>query len=269
MNLQKIKIYDIQLKVNRDTSDFNWYQQRGVFEERVSPLYSMIANEEFSHFFDIGANYGYISLLMKKHSSNIKIIAIEADPRLVPVIKDNFELNHAHDIDVINAVVSDCCKVDSAFCINPNSSLDNRVNMPEWEQVSVPSLTLDKIISDHCNSDSKIFLKIDTQGFEQFVLKGAINSLNEMNNWMIKMEFAPNWLISQGTDPLVLLQDLCRDYQVAEAPARVPYKNTSLAGLFNHPIEAVDAEKFLNYVVHLNNYKLGWVDLVVRPKQLG
>lgn len=50
--------------------------------------------------------------------------------------------------------------------------------MPDWGKVQVSTLTLDKIINDYCNMQSKIFLKIDTQGFEQFVLSGAEKSLN-------------------------------------------------------------------------------------------
>ncbi|WP_419569567.1 FkbM family methyltransferase [Rheinheimera sp.] len=180
MNLHPTEIYDIKLMINKSSADFHWYQQRGVFEERVSPLYSLIAKEEFTHFFDIGANYGYISLLVKKANRAIKTIAIEADPRLPPVIKENLILNDIHDVEIINAIASDHCVDNSFFSINPNSSLDNRVNMSDWQKVSVSSLTVDKLISTHCDHNSKVFLKIDTQGFEQFVLRGAEKSLSDM-----------------------------------------------------------------------------------------
>lgn len=178
INLQSLDIYDVQLKINKNNGDFYWYQQRNVFEERVSSLYNLIAKENFTHFFDVGANYGYISVLVKRAKATIQVIAVEADPHLIPIIKENLALNGINDVTVINAIAAESCQENQLFSINPNSSLDNRVNMPDWGKVQVSTLTLDKIINDYCNMQSKIFLKIDTQGFEQFVLSGAEKSLN-------------------------------------------------------------------------------------------
>lgn len=268
MNIQPLKVHDIKLGIDSDTGDFSWYQQRGVFEERVSLLYKLIHQDEYSDFIDIGANYGFISLIMKSSSPTINIVAVEADPRLVSVIKHNLEINAVDDALVLNAIVSDTMQQHSSFSLNPKSTLDNRVSMKSWEQVSVPSMTLDHIIANYCSSDAKLFIKIDTQGFEQFVLKGAEKSLQELNSWMMKMEFAPNWLKSQGTDPLSLLHYLCGRYEVVEAPARIPFGTCNLADLFRHPITNENTQIFLDYVVSLNQKQLGWVDLLVRPKKI-
>jgi FkbM family methyltransferase len=57
------------------------------------------------------------------------------------------------------------------------------------EQVEVK--TLDSLFNDLCIGEHKIWMKIDTQGFEHRVLEGATNSLAHIQILQLEMSFVP------------------------------------------------------------------------------
>lgn len=266
MKLEKVDIYDVKLYVNGESNDFSWYKQRGVFEERASLLYSFLKNERFNVFVDVGANYGYISILAQKNNPNLKIYSFEADPCLISIIQENFKINGIENFEIINAIIAAEDDNNTTFSLNPNGTLDNRVSMANWTKVNVPSMKLDNVLANKIFENDRFFIKIDTQGYEQFVLSGAERTLQKSDNWLIKMEFAPNWLRSQGSDPLDLLHYLTERYNVAEFPARIPYGTKSLNEMAVHHVNDSDLGKFLTYIESLNLRNLGWIDLLISPK---
>src|SRR3546814_2892216 len=80
-------------------------------------------------------------------------------------------------------------------------------------------------------------------------------------DWVLKMEFAPDWLSSQGTEPLDVLDYLQHRYQFAEFQERIPFGTPNLDALFANPVQAERHREFLGYVKSLNKNDLGWVDL--------
>lgn len=265
METRQVEIDELRLCVlAANRNDAGWYEQRRVYEEKRSPLYPLLQAHGFSTFVDVGANYGLISLLARRSAPSTRVVSIEADPRVAALISANFELNGIEPPTIVNAIVGDETLNEVEFSLNPTSSLDNRVAMPGWERRTVPMRTLDDIL-DELGVDGPTFYKIDTQGYELHVLRGAERSLSR-GQWILKMEFAPDWLRSQGTDPLELLRYLVDRYEVAEAPARLAYKTRSFAALFDAPLVAAELAAFLHYVTGLDRNGRGWVDLVVRPR---
>ncbi len=51
--------------------------------------------------------------------------------------------------------------------------------------------TLDSVFDEFCSKDDKVYLKIDTQGFEHKVLKGAERSLSHIDTVQIEMSLVP------------------------------------------------------------------------------
>ena len=90
---KRLDIGGINLEVLADKHDVQWYQQRKTFEERVSLLYGFIRDEGFTHFVDVGANVGFVSIVASQAAKHLKIVAIEADPRLVQLMRQNFLAN--------------------------------------------------------------------------------------------------------------------------------------------------------------------------------
>jgi FkbM family methyltransferase len=266
LKTQQVDIEGLRVEVLADNRDGAWYQQRGTFEEKASLLYRFIREEGFSTFVDVGANYGFVSMLARRAAPDLDIIAIEADPRLARLVRENFLANGLEAPTTINAIAGDSLVPNAQFSLNPSSTLDNRVNVAKWQQIRVPMITVDSVL-EGLAAGSRTFFKIDTQGFELQVLRGMETCLSSRAGWIVKMEFAPDWMVSQGTDPLTVLEYLQQRYEFAEFPARIPYGTPDLDALFAAPLQARQHEAFLEYVISLNKRGLGWVDLIVRPRR--
>lgn len=262
------KLLDLEglaLEVLADSQDAAWYQQRKSFEEKASLLYRFIADEGFAHFVDIGANVGYISLLAHRAQPRLDIVALEADPRLAELIRRNFARHGLQAATVVNAIVGSEDQPAVPFSLNPSSTLDNRVRVDKWRQIQLPMRRTDTLL-ERLGVQGKTFFKIDTQGFEWQVLQGLEAWLMGHDDWVLKMEFAPDWLRSQGTDPAALLDYLQLRYEFAEYPERIAFGTPGMSALFAHPVRYRQQASFLAHVVSLNRAGRGWVDLIVRPR---
>jgi FkbM family methyltransferase len=266
--MRELNVAGIPIKVLADKHDVQWYQQRKTHEERHSLLYGFLRSERFERFVDVGANAGYVSLVAALAVPTMRGIAIEADPRLVHLLRANLAKNLGSDagrVQVVNAVVGDQDAAATGFSLNPGSTLDNRVTMPAWEQVRVPKWRLDSLLP-RLGPYRRTFFKIDTQGYELHVLRGLESTLAAHKDWLLKMEFAPDWLRSQGTDPEGVLDHLQQRYEFAEFPERIPFGTPGVAALFAAPVPASDQRAFIEHVCSLSARGLGWVDLIVRPR---
>jgi len=247
-----------------DARDLAWYRQRAACEETCSLLYPLVRRAGFTHWLDVGANYGLVGMLAARQG--LQVLCVEADPRLVPAIERHFADNGLRAVAIVNAIAGAAPDPTTTFSLNPSSTLDNRVDMPNWEKLAVPTVALADVVAQHGFDRGPLFVKIDTQGFEEHVLAGLAPLLGRRDDWMIKMEFAPQWLESQRSDPTALLRALAARHQVVEFPERIVWGTPSLESLFACPIGADEVEAFVGYVRRLNHQGRGWVDLLVRPR---
>jgi FkbM family methyltransferase len=265
---QRIDIAGVALQVLSDKHDVQWYQQRKVHEERHSLLYPLLAAGAFRNVIDVGANVGMISIFARMALPEARLVCVEADPRLVQLLRRNLAQHGIHDAVVVNAVAGQADRGEASFSLNPRSTLDNRVSVERWDQVHVPSVNMSRLLEELA-VDGRTFLKIDTQGFELHVLTGLEGFLQRQHDWLLKMEFAPDWLESQGTDPMAVLDYLQARYEIAELLERIPYGLDRLEALFTHRVTANQHQDFVRHVRAQNGKGLGWVDLVVRPRRSG
>ncbi len=266
---QNLKLNDLILSIDGSDSGGRQYFSKGSFEELASPFYNEIKDTYNPGLvLDIGANYGFTGLVFAGRFPEAEIVLIEPSRKLCQYIRQNFQQNSYANCHIINAICSDTAHDNVQFSLNPNSSQDNRV-IPAgkgWKSETVPSVTIDSVIQDK-NAQRFIFIKIDTQGFEERVFKGGETLWSTRSDWLVKTEFAPHWLNSQGTDPVLFLKQLVSRFNVAELPLRFRYKGDSLPGLFAGKIEIPDVEAFVTYIQSLNKNGLGWCDLLISPKQ--
>ena len=247
-----------------DPRDVNWYKQRKTWEETSSLLYPLARQAGFECFLDIGANHGMVGIIAAKNG--FEVLCIEADPRLIPAIERHFADNGVAPVAIVNAIAGAHADTTTTFSFNPSSTLDNRVDMPSWTKVPVPTIAAADLLAPHGFDRRPLFIKIDTQGFEAQVLAGLAPVLDGRDDWMIKMEFAPQWLESQGAGPLELLRSLIARFDAVEFPERITWGTPTLSALFQTPLREQDSASFLAYVRNLNRDERGWVDLLVRPR---
>ena len=260
----------IKLNTNiLDAGGYTYYNSRKSYEEYMSKLYYLIntaLNPKI--ILDIGANYGFISSISASKMPQAKIIAIEPSKKLIPYIEKNFRLNDVKNYEILNSVCGDDDRSSYSFSINPFSSQDNRVLSPKsnWLIEKSNMISIDSILKN-TTVDEPVFIKIDTQGFEQKVFAGGKSFLGSNKNWIIKTEFGPHWIKSQNSDPLKFLSDLVNRYEVAELPATIPYLTNNISDLFNFSFDSMSVEGFIKYLEKLDKNNLGWCDLIIRPKK--
>jgi FkbM family methyltransferase len=244
------------------------YDARPSFEMAVDYLYDQIAEcLDPSLVVDVGANYGFTANVFAKRFPKAQLILVEPSPRLQPYIHTNLRNNGIERYTLIAAICSDGASSSVEFALNPTGSQDNRVRgeNESWTRIKVPAVTIASILQGQ-RERGNVFIKIDTQGYETQVFRGAMDYLCEHKNWMITTEFAPYWLKSQGNSPEALLEFLVTNYLVVEQPMRTRYRGDVLATLFRNPLVKEDVNAFTRHVTSLNKQGFGWCDLLVIPK---
>jgi len=161
----------------------------------------LLKNYNINLIIDIGANTGQFA---KKCRNDLvytnRIISFEPLSSAYNLLRLN--ANKDKNWDVYNFALGD---IDGTMKINiaGNSVSSSLHKMKSTHIKSAPKSKyigseyikikrLDSIFNDLCISKTKnIFLKIDTQGHEQYVIKGAKNSLSYIDTIQIEMSLVP------------------------------------------------------------------------------
>jgi FkbM family methyltransferase len=142
-------------------------------------LSELLAKEQLL-FIDVGANRGEFIYIAKKVLSPSKIWAFEPLSYFAKKLKALFP-----EITVFNLGLSDIETPTTLYVpINngiPDDSLSS-VNKPngDFNSYKINCVTLDSIIEKNHVTDEKIILKIDVEGHELKVLKGAEKTINNL-----------------------------------------------------------------------------------------
>jgi FkbM family methyltransferase len=140
-------------------------------------------------FIDIGANIGLMSIFASQCVGNSgKILAFEAHPETHELLQENIALNHIENIDTFNfALGNETGKATIYDNWNVNrggASLVIHAENSTGFEVDVK--TLDEVIQ---NDFQPKMIKIDVEGFEFQVLKGATNTIKNCKPILI-IEFS-------------------------------------------------------------------------------
>lgn len=261
-------IGDVQITYMKNDVGGTHYLGGLQIEEHASKIYDLLKMYiDPSICIDVGANYGFTGILMRKHFPLCKLILVEPIPWMQEFLEFNFSSNKVM-FDAFHSAIVSTGKGTSSFGVNERSTQDSRVfPQPGWitSIVETSIVNLSELVQD-ASKDDGVYIKIDTQGWEERVFKSGEEFLSNHTNWFIKTEFAPMWLESQGSDPVQLFHYLLERYVVYEAPARVPWKSRVLKDALGNNLEIGDGEKFVAYVRNLARQDRGWVDLYVLPR---
>jgi len=191
---------------------------------------------------------------------------VEASTKLIDYIHTNMKNNSINHYTLYNAICDKTNKEIRTFAQNPFSSQDNRVigSSDEWIKNKVETISLDYIFSKH--PGQFYFIKTDTQGYEPNVFLGGEKFLCTHNNWIIKTEFSPDLIKSQGFSPKEFLEYLLDNYIVCESPHRVSFKGNDLKSIISNNLDKRDINGFIEYISNHNKDYTGWCDLYIFPK---
>ena len=151
----------------------------GDYEPEIADYISRKATEGFS-FIDVGANAGYYSLLAaaKAKDPSQVILAIEPMAENIALIKKHIDLNKFIQIEVLPYAAADSDR-ELEFSAAPNLAA-NTYNSESAFFQNAPKIKIQaKSLDTMCGSYSfkKLLVKIDVEGAEADVLKGAFNLL--------------------------------------------------------------------------------------------
>lgn len=194
-------LYDFKLDL-----DLNDRIQRQMFIKRIyeqGTVKNLIPFLIKSHvFFDIGANIGYFSFLAAATNPKLSIYSFEPLPKNINAIKKNIELNKNKNIKLIEKCISDQ-NGSIEFAIPPHGECGwGRISYKELfdnEKILRPTQTLDSFCDEHAISQVD-FIKMDIEGFEFHVLRGAEKLLKQKNAPHLCIEMNDHCFKDMGID---------------------------------------------------------------------
>lgn len=155
----------------------NFWYHLGLFEPQITRLIRDSLREG-DCFWDIGANGGYHTLLAARTVGPAgHVLAVEANPDLIPLIQAQLQLNEVANCTVVGVAISDR-EGTARFAVDDNSlksRLSDAKEMGEGQILEVATTTLDALARHHAPPN---LLKIDVEGAEVQVLLGGAHLLS-------------------------------------------------------------------------------------------
>jgi FkbM family methyltransferase len=144
--------------------------------------------------FDVGANVGEYSKTLSDKFPNGRIFSFEALPATFEILKGN--LRTCENVTLVNYALGDQEETRAIYTDGAGSGLTSfypreSMNQPEAVHISVTTVDL---FCEKNNISNIDFLKIDVEGFEFEVLKGAEKMISSGRVANIQFEFGENYL---------------------------------------------------------------------------
>jgi len=208
-----VTVQNYQMYVNpRDEPLGRSLATQGVYEAFETDLFRSVVKEGMT-VIDIGANVGYYTLLAAELVGETgSVFAFEPDPGNYALLRKNVELNGYTNVKTHPKAISENSGYVTLFVDGANfgnRSLAKGNIVLDGGAIEAETTSLDEFCAIHPIPGRIDVLKIDAQGAEGLILKGARTTLE---TWTPKifMEFEPVMLRNIGTDPVALLRDFER-----------------------------------------------------------
>lgn len=150
-------------------------------------------------FVDVGANIGAFCLPVSRTATSV--VAIEAHPGLATILRRNVEANNILNVQVVHAAAG----ATTGQLDFPSPPLSQQMNFGSIGigRTDAPVSVVDVVKLDDVSPSNTRMVKIDVEGFEMEVLKGAERLLQITR---------PSWLI-EYSDPSIVDLMHAADYR--------------------------------------------------------
>ena len=178
-------IYDLDL---RHLIDRRFFFHNGYEDELFNPLNDIVNKYKIDFFLDIGSCWGVYSLRLAGIHKNLRILAFDPIKTNIERLNISIEKNNFENIECFHTAIGskkDKVTLGATEKYSPNYEI-NETNSVINETSELNSLDFLLEIKD-----KSLILKIDTEGYEFEVLKGAINLLNN-NKCFCQIEIKNN-----------------------------------------------------------------------------
>jgi FkbM family methyltransferase len=168
----------------------------GIYETETVALLRRIIPEK-GVYMDLGANIGAILIPLCKLRTDISVISVEAAPWIYKYLEHNVSLNQLTNVRLLNNALFDKDDVSLDF-YSPHDKYGKGSLSPVFSKEGVKVMTkkVDTLVKDFLLPGVDT-VKIDVEGFEYFVFKGAQELLSSPQAPDIIFEFV-DWAEKQA-----------------------------------------------------------------------
>lgn len=204
------------IKYRLDISDYIEYViYFGLDAEPKRPLYSAVQNG--MTVLDVGTNVGETLLNFARLNPTGVNYGFEPVPFLYEKAKYNISLNNFKNIVINNIALSD--QAGRLYFELPKNQNFGSVSMAKQaspQSQEVKALTLDEFVDD--NAIQKVdLIKIDVEGFEINVLRGAVETIHR-HKPVLFIEVVDSYLLSKGSSAKHLIDTVLQlGYKIQDA----------------------------------------------------
>ncbi len=177
----------------------------GPYEQDVYKIIGELIGSD-SVIFDIGANYGWYSLIFSKIFPNARIFAFEPIPATFNYLEKNISLNNCDRIKALNYGLSnESGNINFYFYpeLSGNASITNVSGREDVQIIPCSVKRLDEFVLE--NNVYPDFIKCDVEGAEFLVFQGGYETIKNqkpiifsemLRKWAAKFNYHPNQIIS-------------------------------------------------------------------------
>ena len=207
VGMQTTKLRGHDLKISYDPYTYMGWMlyYRGTYEQAIlETCHALLENG--MNFADVGANYGLYTLVAaQKVGDRGKVLSIEPQKQLVPIIEQNIKRNQLRNVTLLNTAAG--CRNSTSQLFRPSLTNDGQATLMlgsgecsfgESETVSVK--TLDELLT-HCKINHLDGLKVDVEGAELTVLEGLQSQLRRDPPSFMFLEIIESHLARFGHTP--------------------------------------------------------------------
>jgi FkbM family methyltransferase len=179
-----------------DSNATSLYFLGTLAREEIKIIKFLIKNlKEDSVFYDIGANYGFYTILAAEFIKKGEIHSFEPNPVIFRLLEESCKLNMLKNVYLNEIALSDKNGYSEFYdrVIAGQSGMSSLIkdqHSKKCRVIKVKTIRIDDYILTHIPPS---IIKMDAEGAEPFILKGATNLLKELNPIII-MEFFPDAL---------------------------------------------------------------------------
>jgi FkbM family methyltransferase len=188
--------YPRLLKVYAKEHDYKYYCRLEDFNpDREADIVKLFCPKEGDIVVDVGAHIGkYTIIASKMVGSKGKVIAIEAHPVNYDILKQNIFLNKLSNVIALNYAVHSMETLvklyepgqEEGFTIY-NTIMTDRTSLNNQKYIEIKANTLDSLLLENGIKEVN-WIKIDVEGAEFEVLKGATNILSSSKDISLLIE---------------------------------------------------------------------------------
>ncbi|MEM3191658.1 MAG: FkbM family methyltransferase [Candidatus Parvarchaeota archaeon] len=192
-------LMQLDLNSNQDLEFGHLWKHGTVYEPEMYPFIKNVLSE-CNNFADVGANSGYYTIMASKLIQG-EVYAFEPNEYSYERLVNNISLNKLTNVRPFKIGLSD--RRGSAIMYDSPSGdgTNTMIKIPKSpKSYSIKVDTLDNVLKD----EKVDVIKVDVEGYEEEVLKGAIHHLDSVK--FIFFELNRDILLYKKKNPYTLLQ---------------------------------------------------------------